>query len=460
MIHPGLHAEAADAGPLAPLEAGTNLLLAGPLRPALLRLAVPAVGTTLLQILFNVVDTFWVGRTLGAAALAGVSTAGYALWLTVSLGELVSAGLTASASRRHGERNPRAAARASGTALWLAVLLGALVALVGLTGSAALFHAMGTSAEVTRLGRSFLDVQLAGAVLVYGYFVVDASFRAAGDTRTPFLLLASSVGLNLVLDPMMILGWGPFPALGVHGAALATILTRGGALVAGLELLRRRKGIRLAFEPRTAGSMLRIGLPTMLAGSLFSAIYMVLVRVVQPFGTPALAALGIGHKVEGVSYMTLVGIGLAAETVVGQNLGARQPVRARAGGWIATGLGAVVGLAVTIPFVLVPDFLAGIFTHDATVIQAAAGYIRAVGTVQIVMAFEVVLEAAMSGAGYTFYPMVWIVTLSGLRIPAAIWAAPRFGLQGVWWVLAITMLLRGVALTVLWIRGSWSSARA
>ncbi len=461
MSHPGLQSEAVDAGPLAALEGGpAGSLLAGPLRPALIRLALPAVGTTLLQILFNVVDTFWVGRTLGAAALAGVSTASYALWLTVSLGELVSAGLTASASRRHGERNPRAAARAAGTALWLAALLGALVALAGLSGSAALFRAMGTSADVARLGRSFLDVQLAGAALIYGYFVVDASFRAAGDTRTPFLLLAASVALNLVLDPMMILGWGPFPALGVHGAALATILTRGGALVAGLWLLRRRGGLRIAFEPGTARSMLRIGLPTMLAGVLFSVIYMVLVRVLRPFGTPALAALGIGHKVEGVSYMALVGIGLAAETVVGQNLGAGQPERARAGGWIATGLGALVGLAVTIPFVLAPGLLARIFTHDTAVVQAAAGYIRAVGTVQIVMAFEVVLEAAMSGAGYTFYPMIWIVTLSGLRIPAAIWAAPRYGLRGVWWVLAITMLLRGIALTVLWARGRWSRARA
>ena len=124
--------------------------------------------------------------------------------------------------------------------------------------------------------------------------------------------------LNLVLDPLMILGWGPFPALGVYGAALATVLTRGLGFIVGIELLPAAgRASGWAGALRVARTIARIGLPTMLTGVLFSVIYMLLVRVVGRFGTPAIAALGVGHKIEGVSYMICIGFGLAAETLVG-----------------------------------------------------------------------------------------------------------------------------------------------
>ncbi len=217
------------------------------------------------------------------------------------------------------------AARAAGTALAMALALGVIVAVGGVLALPAVFRLMEATGEVAVLGREFLVVQLLGAVLIYGYFVVTAAFRSAGDTRTPFVLLGGSVLFNLVLDPIMILGWGPVPALGVYGAALATVLTRGLGFIVGIELLRRRGGIRLAFSGQVARTIARIGLPTMLTGVLFSMIYMLLVRYVGQFGTSAIAALGVGHKIEGISYMICIGFGLAAETLVGQNLGAGRP---------------------------------------------------------------------------------------------------------------------------------------
>ena len=282
--------------------------------------------------LFNVTDTFWVGRTLGPDALAAVSLASYTVWIIVSLGELVGVGLTAVAARRHGEGDPQSAARAAGTALVMALVLGVVVAAGGLLSLPAIFRLMHAEGVVAELAREFLVIQLLGAALIYGYFVVTAAFRSAGDTRTPFVLLGASVLLNLVLDPLMILGWGPLPALGVYGAALATVLTRGLGFLVGIVLLYRRGGIRLSLSLPVARSIARIGLPTMLTGVLFSAIYMLLVRVVGRFGTPAIAALGVGHKIEGISYMICVGFGLAAETLVGQNLGAGQNGARAAGG--------------------------------------------------------------------------------------------------------------------------------
>lgn len=454
-----MYADRQDASPPLPPPHDPGIT-SGPLRPAILRLALPAVGTTLFQVLFNVTDTFWVGRTLGATALAAVSLASYSIWVLVSVGELVGVGLTAVAARRHGERDPLAAARATGTALVLAMTLGAVVAAGGVAGLPAILRLMNARGEVAALARDFLVIQFIGAFLVYGYFVITAAFRSAGDTRTPFYLLGGSVLLNLVLDPLMILGWGPVPALGVYGAALATVLTRGLSFVVGLELLRRRGAIVLGFKPAVARTILRIGLPTMLTGVLFSVIYMLLVRVVGTFGTPAIAALGVGHKIEGMSYMICIGFGLAAETLVGQNLGAGSPRRARGAGWLTARIAAVPSGVLAIIFLLVPETLVGIFTSDPEVIHAGSLYLRTAALAQFTMAFETVLEGALTGAGYTFWTMVAVVVLSAIRIPLAALVAPDYGLLGVWWILAITAMARAAALTSLWHWGHWEKAKA
>ena len=410
--------------------------------------------------LFNITDTFWVGRMLGADALAAVSLASYTVWVVVSIGDLVGVGLTAVASRRHGEGDPASAARAAGTALLMAVALGLVVAIAGVAALPAIFRLMQAEGRVAELGREFLVIQLLGAVLIYGYFVVTAAFRSAGDTRTPFVLLGASVLLNLVLDPVMIAGWGPIPALGVYGAALATVLTRGLGFVVGLGLLRRRGGLRLDPNPAVARTIARIGLPTMLTGVLFSGIYMLLVRVVGRFGTPAIAALGVGHKIEGVTSMICIGFGLAAETIVGQNLGAGQPARAREAGWMTARIASIAPWAFGILFLLVPDTLVGVFTRDAAVIRDAALYLRAAGVAQLVIAYENVLEGGLTGAGYTLYTMVAVVGISALRVPLAEVVAEGFGLVGVWWMLALTAMARAGAMAALWQWGDWERARA
>jgi putative MATE family efflux protein len=454
-----MYADRQDASPplAAPYDPG---ITSGPLQPAILRLALPAVGTTLFQVLFNITDTFWVGRTLGATALAAVSLASYSVWVLVSFGELVGVGLTAVAARRHGERDPVAAARATGTALALAVSLGAMVAFGGVTALPAILRLMNAHGEVAELARDFLVIQFIGASLVYGYYVVTAAFRSAGDTRTPFYLLGASVLLNLVLDPLMILGWGPIPALGVYGAALATVLTRGLSFVVGLELLRRRRAILPVFQPAVMRTIVRIGLPTMLTGVLFSVIYMLLVRVVGTFGTPAIAALGVGHKIEGMSYMICIGFGLAAETLVGQNLGAGSPERARKAGWLTARIAAIPSGVLAVVFLLVPETLIGVFSTDPDVIHAGSLYLRTAALAQFTMAFETVLEGALTGAGYTFWTMVIVVVLSAIRIPLAAVIAPAYGLLGVWWILAVTAMGRAAALTSLWHWGRWERAKA
>jgi putative MATE family efflux protein len=442
-----------------PAQPAIRAITHGPLDRAILTLAGPAVGTTLFQVLFNITDTFWVGRTLGAVALAGVSIASYSIWVMVSIGELVGVGLTAVSARRHGEGDPAAAARAAGTGLVLAALLGIAVGVAGILLLAPLLAVMNAAPDVTTVAREFLVVQFAGAFLIYGYFVVAATFRSAGDTRTPFVLLGASVLLNVVLDPLLILGIGPFPELGVYGAALATVLTRALACIVGLALLVRRRMILADWSTRTARTIARVGAPTMLTGVLFSLIYIWLARVTASFGTPALAALGLGHKIEGVNYMICIGFAIAAETVVGQNLGAAQPERARQAGWTTARFALMPATVIAIVFLAAPEALVRIFTDDPPTIAAAALYLRAVAIAQLALPFETVLEGALAGAGFTLWPMTAVVSLNALRIPLAPLVAAEWGLAGVWWLLSLTAMARAAALVAFWRWGRWRESR-
>ena len=155
---------------------------------------------------FNLIDSIWVGRLIGPAALAAVSTAGFYIWVALSLGEMVEIGLIAVAARRHGEGNPEQAARAAAAAVAYALLAGLVVSIAGWLVMGTMFRVMKIPSEVATLGRAYLSTWLLGAPLVFGFFAIEATFRAAGDTRTPFLMLAGSVGVSILLDPLLIMG--------------------------------------------------------------------------------------------------------------------------------------------------------------------------------------------------------------------------------------------------------------
>lgn len=444
----------------AALEHPRATLVQGPLPGTILRLALPAVASSLLTLLFLLVDIFWVGRILGPAALAAVSTAGFAVWILASIAEMIAVGLTAIAARRHGEGAHGLAAVVAGSTLVVSLGLGLVVATGGWLLVPSLFALMRTPPEVTELGRLYLTTYLAGTPLVFGFFACEATFRASGDTRTPLLLLATSVALNLVLDPLLITGWGRLPALGIAGAATAVILTRGGVFVMGFVILARRRLIRLSvFDFRSAFAALRIGLPVAATGIFFSLVYIGLTRITTRFGVPALAALGIGHKLEGLSYMVATGFGLASAAIVGQNIGAGRPDRARRAGWITASYACAAGTVVAVAFLALPDVMLGVFTRDPLVIEDGALYLRAMAAVQITMGLEIVLESSLGGAGYSVMPMLWNGLFTAARIPLAAWMAGAFGLGGVWWALGITAIARGVAMAMLWRGERWQRVR-
>ena len=448
------HDGVAAVGIAAPAQAAG--ILEGDLPHVILKVAIPAVASNLLMTIFATVDAFWVGTRVGPAALAAVSTSLFWIWVTVSIAEMVSVGLTAVAARRHGEGRHDEAARVVWDALAYALGLGLIVAAAGLFFLDAMLAIMQTPPEVRALGRQYLGIFLFACPFIFGYFAVDAAFRAAGDTRTPFFLLSASVAITLVLDPVLILGlWGA-PRLGVAGAAIATGFTRIAAFTLGVILLARRKMIRPgAIRIGSLAAISRVGLPTAVTGVLFSLVYVGMTRTTTKFGTPALAALGIGHRVESWLYMICVGFGATAAAIVGQNLGARQIDRAGRAGWMTTGYATVLGLVASVLALVIPERMASIFTSDPAVLVEAAKYLRIAAISQIAVCAEIVLEGALGGAGETVSPMITSTALTALRIPLAAWGASIWGTAGIWWAISLTAVGRGVAMMVLWRWGRW-----
>jgi putative MATE family efflux protein len=254
----------------------------------------------------------------------------------------------------------------------------------------------------------------------------------------------------------MILGFGPVPRLGIAGAALATISTRGVAFVVGTVIAVRRGLLRLGW-PRwsSIAAVCRVGLPTALTGVTFSLIYVALTRTTTRFGIPALAALGIGHRVESWLFMIGVGFGAATAAIVGQNLGAQRPDRAARAAWIAVGLCTALGVvACVLELIFAPEF-ASLFTNDAAVVVEGTRYLRIAAVSQLAVCAEVVLEGALGGAGDTVPPMIVSTAITASRIPLAAWAAARWGSVGVWWVISLTATGRGLAMVALWRSGRW-----
>jgi Na+-driven multidrug efflux pump len=445
------------------------------------RVAIPAVASNLLMTLFASMDAYWVGTRIGPDGLAASPrrSSGSGWSCRSPRGGAGGHGAGGAAARR-GQAKTRAC---GGGALVFALALGAVVGVTGALSVDTLFAFMQTPPEVTALARDYLRTYFLGLPLIYGYFCVDATFRASGNTRTPLVLLSISVACTLLLDPVLILGWGPAPELGIAGAAVALLATRGAAFAVGVTILRRRGMLkapgrhvgrealqlsevdgapvgavaRLARlgEVRSilavARRVLRIGLPTAVTGVIFSFIYVALTRTTTRFGTPALAALGLGHRIE--SWLYMIGVGSAPPR-------RRSWAEPGARGWtgpapVITMLFAMAPALMAIVSLTIPERLALAFTDDPTVVDETAMYLRINALSQLLLPAEIVLEGALGGAGDTVPPMITSTLLTALRIPLAAWWAALWGPVGIWWAISLTAAGRGVAMMFLWRSGRW-----
>lgn len=466
---PPLRADEAPAGwlrQIADALRGTERdYTAGPIGTALFLLAVPMVLEMMMESVFAVVDVYWVS-SLGAPAVAAVGLTESVLSLMYAVAMGLSMAATAVVARRIGERDPEGAARSAVQAVAVAVAASVPFALLGVLFAPDLLRLMGADAETVAVGAGYMAWMLGGNAVIMLLFVLNAVFRGAGDAAVAMRVLWLANGINLVLDPLLIFGWGPFPALGVTGAAIATTIGRGVAV--GIQvavLLRGSQHLRvLARHVRLHAGAMATLVRTSAGGIAQFAVattsWVFLVRIVATFGAESVAGYTIAIRIFLFTLLPAWGLANAAATLVGQNLGAGRPQRAERSVWIAGTVTMLLLGAVSVAYIVGAEWLVRLFTDEAPVVAVGAQGLRVMALGYAIFAWSMVFPQAFNGAGDTLTP-TWINLgcYWALQLPLAWALAGPAGLDegGVFWAVVAAETAAAVVGAVLFRRGRWKT---
>ncbi|RMF87100.1 MAG: MATE family efflux transporter [Nitrospinota bacterium] len=443
------------------------LLTEGSLLRSVLRLALPMLLGNFLLNTLNIVDMIFVGK-LGPAAIAAVSIGGTLEGLIWTV--LVGMGMatTAMVSRYVGAREPHVATQAAVQSLFLAVLFSLVIALIGATAAAHLLRLLGAASEVVEVGTGYVAITFIGSFTLILYFVIQSIFRGAGDAVTPMIIMAIIAGLNILLDPLLIFGLWIFPRLGVTGAALATTTARGVGLIVSFYYLFRpqsplpfaRSDLRIRLD--LIRRLVTIGFPSSINAALLSLASIILMRIVSAYGTIALAAYGVGLRLDLIAMMPGWALGNSAATLVGQNLGAEKKERAAQSAWLVTGLHVGIMFVLATTFYLFAEPIIAVFNTHPEVIRVGQEYVRIVVLSYPFLALSMVLSRAFGGAGDTISPLVVTsLSLFGLLFPLSL-LLPRLwslGTRGVWMAIAVATVFQGSAMALWFLQGRWKERK-
>jgi MATE family, multidrug efflux pump len=439
----------------------------GPIGSAIVLLAVPMVLEVVLESVFAVVDVFWVSR-LGADSIAtvGLTESMLALIYAVAMG--LSMGAMAIVARRIGEKDPESAAVAAVQSIALGIAVAVPIGILGAAFAPRLLALLGAPPSVIAAGSRFTAIMLGGNAVILLLFLINAIFRGAGDATMAMRSLWLANVFNLILDPCFIFGLGPFPRLGVTGAAVATTCGRGLGVLFQLATLgsgRGRIAIRrrhLRLDPRAMLRLLRVSSTGILQVLIGTASWTGLVRILAGFGASVLAGYTIAIRIIIFAIFPSWGMSNAAATMVGQSLGAGKPDRAERSVWIAAFYNMCFLGTIGLCFVLFAEPLIHLFTREAAVVPIGTACLRIVSSGFLFYAFGMVMTQAFNGAGDTWTPTrINLFCFWLFEIPLAYLLAVRLGLgpRGVFLAIAIAFSILAVVSALLFRRGRWKEKK-
>nr|WP_277410182.1 MATE family efflux transporter [Natrinema longum] len=450
----------------------------GAISPKLLRLAWPLVLGNLLQTVYNLADMFWVGR-VSSDAVAAVSLMFPLSWLFVSTAMGITAATIALVSQYVGAGDDRTADRVVAQTILLTLAVSTVLAALGYAVRRPLLELIGARGPVFLEALAYIEVIFLALPFTFLFFAFRASLQGAGDTKTAMWLVFVSAGFNVVFDPFLVLGWGPFPAMGTRGAAIATFLSRGLATAAGIAiLLDGGFGVRLRLGDLTPdrtllARLVHIGYPATFDGWARSFAAVAMAGFVARFGAAPTAAYGIGIRLMSVTWAVAGAVGQATATGVGQNLGAETPDRAVAVARTATAATMAFIFVVAAILFAFPAAALRLFVADPAVVTEGIDFLRITAPFWALFAGVMVIQGAFRGAGNTREAMIlsilsrwvfriplvvvlafsWSVTLPGIGVTVA---ALEWGVAGIWWAFAVGMVAAFVV-AVAWFRlGTWA----
>lgn len=434
---------------------------------ALWLLAIPMVLETLMESLFAVCDVFFVSR-LGADAVAVVGLTESMLTILYALAMGLSIGASAMVARRIGEKDPEGAAHAAVQAIALGVVVAAAIGLAGGVYAPALLRAMGATPSIVDIGTTYTRLMLGGNATVVLLFLVNAVFRGAGDPAIAMRVLWLANAINIVLGPCLVFGVGPFPELGVTGAALATNLGRGTGVAFQLWMLTRpgrrlrveRRHVRLS--PAVMRGIWRLSSTGVFQILVSTTTWVVLVRILSTFGSAVVAGNTIGIRLVIFAILPAWGLANAAATMVGQALGAGRPERAAQAAWMAAKYNVAALTAISLTFIVAAHPIVAIFTVDPSVARHAVTCLRLVSLAFVWFGLGMTLTSAINGAGDTWTP-TWINLgcFWALELPLAYALAvgAGWGPTGVYAAIGVAFATHAVTSVAVFRRGRWKTRR-
>ena len=431
-------------------------LTKGPILKTLTKLAIPIMASYFIGTLYNITDMAWIGQ-LGSKAVAGVGVGGMFTWLSQGLSSIARMGGQVQVAQCIGRGDREKAHGYAQVAIQLAFYMGLIFALISLI----FVHQMVGFFNLTDPEAYYAAVsytRIACGLIVFSFLTVTLTglYTAQGDSQTPFWANLIGLATNMILDPILILGPGPFPKLGVIGAAIATVKAQFIVMsIMVLGVVRQKKGnvlkgIRLAAA--IPGSYLKgicqIGIPSGIQDMTYCFISMILTRMVSGFGAEAIATQRVGGQIESISWHTADGFAAALNAFTAQNYGAGKMDRVKKGYRASLLTVGVWGLLVTAIFVFAPNTIARIFFHEPKAIAIAVSYLIIIGLSEAFLCVEITTIGAISGLGKTHLCSIISILFTSMRIPLAIVLGnTSLGLDGIWWALSSTTMIKGIIFT-------------
>jgi putative MATE family efflux protein len=435
----------------------------GSLKRAILLLSIPMVLEMFMESIFAVVDIFFVSK-LGADAIAvvGITESMMTIIYALSLG--LGVGATAMISRKIGEKKPYEASEAAIQAILVAVTVSLAIAIPGRLFAKDLLQLMGASPSAIESGWKYTAWMIGGNTVITLLFVINAIFRSAGDAAISMRVLWAANIINIILDPCLIYGWGPFPAYGVEGAAIATNIGRGFAVVLQLYFLFNNKHrIKISFgriRPKLTLmlKLIKLSLGAIAQNLIATSSWIGLVAIMAQFGSNVVAGYTLSVRVLIFALLPAWGISNAASTLVGQSLGAQNPERAEKAVWFTGMVNAILMGIIGLILVLNPGFFIGIFTDNSVIIQYGAMALRTISYGFLCYSFGMVIVQAINGAGDTYTPTaINFVCFWLIEIPLAYFLVYKLNMKdmGVYWAIVIAESLIAITGTIIFMQGKW-----
>lgn len=451
-------------------EQARELITSGHVWSAVWFLAWPTAINTLIQTAYNIINRLFLGNLPSGVgeALAAVGIAGGLLMMQFALMFGLSIGASALVSRFVGARQYDDAVQATRQSLILAVIVGFVSSIPLVVLAEPLMVLSGAHGNVAPIGATYLIIIAASSIPLFLYWTMTSALRSVGNVMSALYAGGLTIVVNILFDWLLIFGIGPFPAWGVKGAAVSTVISRLAGLALSIWFIDRsvlKDSLRqIRGRVEWFGRIMRIGLPAMFQNLLWTSAYMGFIRILGylPNATLAQASLTVALTIESTAFMPGAAYATAVTPLVGQNLGAGKPERAEHSAWVAAGQAVAIMSLVAVLFLAIPRRLALIFTKDAAIVGLIASYLRINSISEPFLALGMVLRGALQGAGDVNVPAgIIALTLWIIRLPLT-WLMAIYlgwGATGAWWAMSLSTILSGI-LSVIWFKwGTWRNVR-